>query len=167
MTEPALAYEDVADAGELPVETGHDFIPLSDPDVTLAEIGAVDAVLRSQRLSSGPLAEEFEAAFAAYVGRAYAIAVPSGTVGLMLALKAYGIGAGDEVIASSYSFRETAHAISLAGARPVFADIDYWSGTLAPQKVEERITPGTRAILAANANGHPAPWSELRDVADR
>jgi len=165
MTKPALAYDDVADAGELPVETGQDFIPLSDPDVTLAEIAAVEAVLRSPRLSSGALAEEFEAAFAAYVGRAYAIAVPSGTIGLMLALKAYGIGAGDEVVASSYSFRETAHAISLAGARPVFADIDYWSGTLAPQKVEERITPATRAILAANTNGHPAPWSELRDIA--
>ncbi|TQF29601.1 DegT/DnrJ/EryC1/StrS family aminotransferase [Bradyrhizobium sp. UNPA324] len=167
MTEPALAYDGVADAGELPVEAGHDFIPLSDPDVTLAEIGAVDAVLRSPRLSSGRLAEEFEAEFAAYIGRAYAIAVPSGTIGLMLALKAYGVGAGDEVIASSYSFRETAHAISLAGARPVFADIDYWSGTLAPQKVEERITPATRAILAANTNGHPAPWSALRDVAAR
>ena len=77
--------------------------------------------LRSPRLSSGPVAEEFEAAFASYVGRAYAIAVPSGTIGLMLALKAYGIGAGDEVIASSYSFRETAHAISLAGARPATA----------------------------------------------
>ncbi|MGX4769173.1 DegT/DnrJ/EryC1/StrS family aminotransferase [Bradyrhizobium guangdongense] len=167
MTEPALAFDDLADAAELPVETGHGFIPLSDPDVTLAEIAAVDTVLRSPRLSSGPLADEFEAAFAAYVGRAYAISVPSGTIGLMLALKAYGIGAGGEVIASSYSFRETAHAISLAGARPVFADIDYWSGNLAPAKVEERITPGTRAILAANTNGHPAPWSALRDIADR
>ncbi|MDH6263293.1 DegT/DnrJ/EryC1/StrS family aminotransferase [Bradyrhizobium sp. BR13661] len=167
MTEPALAYDDLPETGEIPVETGHDFIPMSDPDVTLAEIGAVEAVLRSPRVSSGLIAEAFEAAFAAYVGRAYAIAVPSGTIGLMLALKAYGIGPGDEVIASSYSFRETAHAISLAGARPVFADIDYWSGTLAPQKVEERITPSTRAILAANTNGHPAPFSELRDIASR
>ena len=112
-------------------------------------------------------AAAFEAAFAAYVGRAYAVAVPSGTIGLLLALRACGIGAGDEVIASSYSFRETAHAVSLAGARPVFADIDYWSGNLAAQKVEERITPNTRAILAANTNGHPAAWSELRDIATR
>jgi dTDP-4-amino-4,6-dideoxygalactose transaminase len=167
MTEPALAYDDVADTGEAPVGASHDFIPLSDPDVTLAEIGAVDAALRSSRLSSGPLAEAFEAAFAAYVGRAYAVAVPSGTIGLLLALRACSIGAGDEVIASSYSFRETAHAISLAGARPVFADIDYWSGNLAAQKVEARITPKTRAILAANTNGHPAAWSELRDIAAR
>ncbi|MBC9876498.1 DegT/DnrJ/EryC1/StrS family aminotransferase [Bradyrhizobium sp. INPA01-394B] len=167
MTEPALVYDDVAEAAEAPAEAGHDFIPLSDPDITLAEIGAVDAVLRAPRISNGPLSEAFEEAFAAYVGRAYAVAVPSGTIGLLLALKAYGIGAGDEVIASAYSFREAAHAISLAGARPVFADIDYWSGNLAPAKVEERITPSTRAILAANTNGHPAPWSDLRDIATR
>lgn len=167
MTEPALAY-DAEESGEQPVEIGNDsFIPLSDPDVTLAEIAAVDAVLRSPRLSSGPVAEAFEAAFAGYLGRKYAISVPNGTVGLLLALKACGIGEGDEVIASAYSFRETAHAISLAGARPVFADIDYWSGTLAPQKVEERISPKTRAIVACNNNGHPAAWSELRDIAVR
>ncbi|WP_258769220.1 DegT/DnrJ/EryC1/StrS aminotransferase family protein [Bradyrhizobium arachidis] len=142
-------------------------IPLSDPDITQVEIAAVDRVLRSQRLSNGAVTEQFEAAFAAYLGRNYAVAVPSGTIGLLLCLKACGIAAGDEVIASSYSYRETAHAISLAGALPVFADIDYWSGTLAPQKVEERITPKSRAIFAANINGHPAAWSELRDIASR
>jgi perosamine synthetase len=167
MTEPALAYE-AEESCEQRVEIGNDsFIPLSDPDVTLAEIAAVDAVLRSPRVSNGPVAEAFEAAFAGYLGRKYAIAVPNGTVGLLLALKAYRIGEGDEVVASAYSFRETAHAISLAGARPVFADIDYWSGTLAPQKVEERISPKTRAIVACNNNGHPAAWSELRDIAVR
>ncbi|WP_439410167.1 DegT/DnrJ/EryC1/StrS family aminotransferase [Bradyrhizobium sp. DASA03076] len=142
-------------------------VPLSDPDITWAEIAAVDRVLCSQRLSNGEVTEQFEAAFAAYLGRNHAVAVPSGTIGLLLCLKACGITAGDEVVASSHSYRETAHAISLAGARPVFADIDYWSGTLAPQKVEERITPKTRAILAANINGHPAAWSELQDVASR
>ncbi|OYY67331.1 MAG: aminotransferase DegT, partial [Rhizobiales bacterium 35-66-30] len=81
--------------------------------------------------------------------------------------KAAGIGPGDEVIASSYSFRETAHAISLAGARPVFADIDYWAGTLAPEKAEAKITPHTRAIIAANTNGHPAAWEGLRALAQR
>lgn len=168
MMEPALAYDDLADADEAAIEAGAgSFIPLSDPDITLAEIEAVDKVLRSPRLSNGPVAEEFEAVFAAYLGRKYAVAVPSGTIGLLIALKACGIGEGDEVIASSYSFRETAHAIGLSGARPIFADIDYWSGTLAPQKVEERITPNTRAIVAGNNNGHPAAWSELRDIAKR
>lgn len=168
MTEPAFTYDgDEAIEAEPADSEEASFIPLSDPDMTVAEIAAVDAVLRSPRLSNGPVAEAFEAAFAGYVRRKYAVAVPSGTIGLLLALRAYGIGPGDEVIASAYSFRETAHAISLVGARPVFSDIDYWSGNLSPLKIEERITPGTRAILAGNNNGHPAAWSELRDIATR
>lgn len=143
------------------------FISLSDPDITLAEIDAVDSIMRSPRLSSGSMVETFEAAFAAYVGRAYAVAVPSGTIGLLIALRSYGIGPGQEVIASPYSFRETTHAISIAGAKPIFADIDYWAGTLVPAKVEARITANTRAIVAGNTNGHPAQWSELRAVAQR
>ncbi|HEY9214380.1 MAG TPA: DegT/DnrJ/EryC1/StrS family aminotransferase [Ancylobacter sp.] len=149
---------DDADAG---------FILLSDPDITLAEIEAVDAAMRSPRLSSGTKVPAFEAAFAAYLGRKYAVAVPSGTLGLLLALKAYGIGPGDEVIASAYSFRETAHAISLAGARPVFADIDYWAGTLVPEKAQACITARTRAIVACNNNGHPAHWAGLRALAQQ
>jgi dTDP-4-amino-4,6-dideoxygalactose transaminase len=141
------------------------FIPLSDPDITLAELTAVGDVLRSAQLSAGPVAEAFEAAFARYLGVRYAVAVPSGTLGLLITLAAYGIGPGDEVIASPYSFRETAHAISLAGARPVFADIDYWAGTLVAEKVEARIGARTRAIVAANTNGHPAAWAPLRTVA--
>ncbi|WP_454631807.1 DegT/DnrJ/EryC1/StrS family aminotransferase [Bradyrhizobium cenepequi] len=168
MTAPALSYDDIETAGEEPAAKGIDsFIPLSDPDITIAEIETVDALLRSPRLSNGPVVEAFEAAFAGYLGRKYAVAVPSGTIGLLIALKACGIGPGDEVIASAYSFRETAHAVSLSGARPVFADIDYWSGTVAPQKVEARITARTRAIVACNNNGHPAPWSELRAIAGR
>ena len=163
MTGLALAQAHTDDATDSDAATS--FIPLSDPDITLAEIGAVEAVLRSPRLSTGSLTESFEAAFAAYLGRKYAIAVPSGTIGLLLALKALGIGPGDEVVASPYSFRETVHAISLIGARPIFADIDYWSGALVPAKVEGRMTAKTRAIIAGNPNGHPAPWSELREIA--
>ncbi|WP_332118859.1 DegT/DnrJ/EryC1/StrS family aminotransferase [Azorhizobium caulinodans] len=154
-----------AETGEAELDVG--FIPLSDPDITGAELAAVDGVLRSPRLSGGAVVAAFETAFATYLGRRYAVAVPSGTFALMLVLKAYGIGPGDEVIASPYSFRETAHAISLVGARPVFADVDYWSGTLVPEKAEARITPATKAILAANTNGHPAAWDGLRAVAER
>ncbi len=166
MNEPAIVQDAEADdvAGD-----GSDggFIALSDPDVTLAEIGAVDQIMRSARLSNGPVVEEFEQAFATYIGRRYAIAVPSGTIGLLLALKACGIGPDQEVIASSYSFREAIHAIAVAGATPVFADIDYWAGTLAPDKVEARITANTRAIVASNNNGHPAAWTELRAIAKK
>lgn len=149
----------------LPQETQARWITLSDPDITQAELDAVASCLCSQRLSFGPRVEQFEEAFARYVGRRYAVAVGSGTAGMVLTLKAYGIGAGDEVIASSYSWRETAHAISLVGAEPVFVDIDYWSGVMVPAKAEARISPRTKAILANNTNGHPAPWAPLRALA--
>lgn len=141
-------------------------LPLNDPDIAQSDLDAVNEVLTSPRLSSGPVVEEFEAEFAKYLGRKHAIAVSSGTIGLLLTLRSYGIGPGDEVVASAHSFRETAHAIVLAGARPVFADIDYWAGTLAPEKAEQAITEKTRAIVAANTNGHPAPWESLRQLAD-
>jgi len=166
MTDVTLVSSNDA-AEDLPEDADATFIPLSDPDITDAELDAVDAVLRSPRLSHGSVVEAFEAAFAEKLGRRYAIAVPSGTIGLFVTLTAYGIGPGDEVIAPPYSFRETAHAISLVGAKPVFADIDYWAGTIAPTKVEARITAKTRAIVAANTNGHPAPWADLRELADR
>lgn len=140
-------------------------IALSDPDISTAELAAVDAVLRSPSLSDGPQVAAFEAEFAAYLGRRHAVAVASGRIGLLLALRGLGIGPGDEVIASAYGWRETAHAIALAGATPRFVDIDYWSGTLAPDQVAAAITTATRAILAANTLGHPAAWEPLRALA--
>ena len=145
----------------------HIEIPLSDPDISPAEIEAVSAVLKSPRLSQGPMVEQFEQAFAAYLGRKHAVAVASGTLGLLLTLRAYGIGAGHEVVTSAYSWHQIGHAIALAGAQPVFADIDYWSGTLAPDKAAARIGANTHALLAANINGHPAAWAPLRELADK
>lgn len=142
------------------------FLPLNDPDIAQSDLDAVNEILVSPRLSSGPVVEEFEKEFAGYLGRKHAIAVSGGTMGLLLSLRAYGIGPGDEVVTSAHSFRETSHAIALAGARPVFADIDYWAGTLAPDKAEAAITEKTRAIVACNTNGHPAPWEAFRQLAD-
>jgi dTDP-4-amino-4,6-dideoxygalactose transaminase len=142
-------------------------IPLSDPDITGVELAAVDDVMRSARLSHGPVVEEFEKAFAAYLGRRYAIAVPSGAIGLHLILAALKIGPGDEVIAPSFSYRETAQAIAASGATAVFSDIDYWSGVVTAAKAEVKITPKTRAIVAANTNGHPADWTALRELATK
>jgi dTDP-4-amino-4,6-dideoxygalactose transaminase len=141
------------------------FLPLSDPDLLQSDLEAVLETLNSQSLSAGPVVEQFETEFASYLSRKHAIAVASGTIGLLLALRARGIGAGDEVIASAHSFRETAHAILLCGARPVFADIDYWAGTLDPIKAKAKVTERTRAIIAGNTNGHPAPWEPLRELA--
>jgi perosamine synthetase len=145
---------------------GDDWIPVSDPDVSQAEIEAVSKALRSTHLSHGPRVEAFEEAFAGYTGRKFAVAVSNGTIGMLLALKAHGIGSGDEVLTSAYSWRETAHAITLAGATPVFVDVDYWSGVIVADKVAARITPQTKAILANNTNGHPAPWGPLRELSD-
>lgn len=142
-------------------------ILLSDPDLSAAELDAVGAVLRSPRLSQGPVVEQFEQAFAASLGRRHAVAVASGTLGLLLTLQAYRIGAGQEVVVSPYSWHQIAHAVKLAGATPVFADIDYWSGTLAPDKVAARIGPATQAIVAGNVNGHPAAWGPLRELASQ
>ncbi|WP_395666754.1 DegT/DnrJ/EryC1/StrS family aminotransferase [Methylocella sp.] len=139
---------------------------LSDPDMSEIEASAVREVLVSPRMSAGPVVEEFEKAFAAYLGRKHAIAVSSGTIGLLLTLQSYGLKPGDEVIAPSHSFRETGHAIALCGARPVFADVDYWTGALAPDKAAACLTERTRMIVAGNPAGHPAPWAPLRELAD-
>lgn len=141
------------------------WIPLSDPDISQEELDDVSAALKSPRVSSGPIASAFENEFAAYLGRKHAVAVSSGTLGLLLSLRTYGIGAGDEVICSPYSWHQIAHAITLVGAVPVFADIDYWSGTLAVEKAKAKISARTKAILAGNTNGHPAAWNPLRELA--
>lgn len=142
-----------------------EWIKLSDPDVSTRELEAVTRVLVSSGLSAGPVVESFENEFASYLGRTYGVAAASGTVALMLALRAMGIRAGDEVIASAYSWHQIAHAITLVGATPVFADIDYWSGNLAPHKVAGKISQRTRAIVVGNCNGHPAAWAEFRQLA--
>lgn len=144
-----------------------DWLLLAEPDTSELEGQLVQAALASPRWSAGRLVERFEAGFAREVGRAHAVAVASGTVGTWLALRAMGIGPGDEVIASPYGWHQVAHAVTLAGARLVFADIDYWSGCLDPARAAAQLTPATRAILAGNVNGHPAAWAALRELADR
>lgn len=143
-----------------------DWIVLTDPDISQTELDAVAEVLKSSRISAGEVVEKFEDAFAESLDRRYGIAVANGTAALMVALRALGIGPGDEVIASAYSWHQIAHAIVLVGATPVFADIDYWSGTMAVDKAAAKITPRTRALLVGNTNGHPAAWRPFRALAD-
>lgn len=143
-----------------------DEIGLSEPDCGAREIELVNAVLQSSRWSDGPMLESFETAFAGWSGRAHAVAVSSGTLGAWIALRAMGIGAGDEVVCASHTWHQVAQAVTLAGATPVFADIDYWSGCLNVAKAAQKIGPRTRALLAGNTNGHPAAWGPLRELAD-
>jgi len=143
-----------------------DAISLFEPECGEREIELVCAVLQSARWGDGPMVESFEQAFAGWVGRKYAVAVGSGTLGTWIALRAMGIGPGDEVICTSHTWHQVAQAITLTGATPVFADINYWTGSLSPEKAALKITPKTRAILAGNTNGHPADWDPLRALAD-
>lgn len=152
--------DDSAEDGEL-----GDYIPLIDPDISEAEVAVISRILTSGSLSDGRMTEGFENAFAAWLGRAHAVAVSSGTIATLMVLKAYGIGPGDEVLCSPFGWHQVQHAIALAGAEPVFVDIDYWQHTINPAKAEARITPRTKAILAGNVNGHPAHWDELRALA--
>jgi perosamine synthetase len=136
-------------------------IPLSAPDIGEADIEAVVAVLRSSRLSLGPKMVEFEEAMAGYIGAAHAVAVSSGTAGLHLALLAFGIGPGDEVIVPSFTFIAVANAVRYVGAEPVFADIDAESLNLDPASVEAFVTARTRAdrgayVRPAGEDGRPA-----------
>ncbi|MFC5356689.1 DegT/DnrJ/EryC1/StrS family aminotransferase [Azospirillum himalayense] len=142
-----------------------DYIPLIDPDMSEAEVAVIGRILTSGSLSDGRMTEGFEEAFAAWLGRSHAVAVSSGTIATLMVLKAYGIGPGDEVLCSPFGWHQVQHAIALAGAEPVFVDIDYWQHTINPAKAEAKITPRTKAILAGNVNGHPAHWDELRALA--
>lgn len=143
-----------------------DLISLFEPECGAREIELVGAVLQSTQWGDGPMLESFERAFAGWVGRKHAVAVGSGTLGTWIALRALGIGPGDEVVCTSHTWHQVAQAITLCGATPVFADINYWTGSLSPEKAEAKITPRTRALLAGNTNGHPAAWEALRALAD-
>jgi perosamine synthetase len=142
-------------------------IPLSQPDITEAEIDSVTAVLRTPRLSLGPKLEEFEHSMATYLGVPHAIAVNSGTSGLHLCIRTLGIGEGDEVIVPSFTFIAAANAIRYERATPVFVDIDPITLDLDPEKIEAAITPRTRAIMAVHTFGVPAPMNAILAIAER
>ena len=142
-------------------------IPLSRPDVTEREIERVVAVLRSPDLSLGPTLRRFEEAFATYVGRQRAVAVNSGTSGLFLSLLALGVGEGDEVITTPFTFVASATSIMMAGAKPVFVDIDPSSLNIDPARIEAGITPQTKAILPVEVFGNPAGFDRLCELAER
>ncbi|HUK24527.1 MAG TPA: DegT/DnrJ/EryC1/StrS family aminotransferase [Terriglobales bacterium] len=127
-------------------------VPLSKPDVSEREIERVCDVLRSSRLSLGPAVPEFEQRFACYVGTGYAVAVNSGTSALHLITRALGIGAGDEVITTSFSFVASTNCFLYEGAAPVFVDIDPATLNLDPRAVRTFLT--TQCEINGNAVIH-------------
>jgi len=138
-----------------------DHIPLARPVLGDAEEQAVLEVLRSGQLSLGPRVTAFEEAFAARVGAAYASAVSSGTAALHLALRAIGVGEGEEVVTSPFSFVASANAILYERAKPVFADIDPVTLNIDPAAAQAAIGPRTTALLPVHIFGYPADLPAL------
>ncbi len=142
-------------------------IPLSRPDIGELERRYVEEVLLTPTLSLGPKLVAFEAQLAEWAGVKHAVAVNSGTSALHLAVRGLGLGSGDEIIMSPFSFVASANCALFEGACPVFVDIDEDTLNLDPGQVEAAITPRTRAILAVDVFGQPADWDALRSIAAR
>ena len=142
-------------------------VPMARPDIGDGEIELVNQVLRTPYLSIGPMVERFEQGMARYVGTRHAVAVSSGTTGLHLCVRAAGIGEGDEVITTPFSFISSANCVLYERARPVFVDIEPDTLNLDPGRVEEAVTPRTRAILPVDAFGQPADYGPICEIAER
>ena len=136
-------------------------VHLSRPDVNEDDIKAVVDVLKTPNLSLGPKIPEFEEKLARYIGRKYGIAVNSGTSGLFLCLQALGIGKGDEVITTPFTFIATTNSILMVDAKPVFIDIDPVSLNIDPKKIEAKITSKTKAIMPVVVFGNPVGLDEV------
>lgn len=145
-------------------------VPLLDLKAQHARIGsevmsAISAVMESQMFILGAQVTEFEKAVAEYSGCRHAVGVSSGTDALLVSLMAEGIGPGDEVITSPYSFFATAGCVTRVGARPVFVDIDPVSFNIDPSKVEAAVTPRTKAIIPVHLFGQMADMDPLMEIA--
>lgn len=141
-------------------------IPISSPYIGEEEKAAVLEVLASGQLAQGPKVHAFEEAFAAWSGARYAVATTSGTSALHVALLAHGIGPGDEVITSSFSFIASANCALFVGATPVFADIEPEYFTLDPADVARKITARTKAIIPVHLFGQPCNMDALTELAE-
>lgn len=148
----------------------YDSIPLLDLSPEIEAIGdeikaAISRVVDSGRFILGPEVEAFEEEVAHYLGVKHAVGVNSGTDALVIGLRALGIGPGDEVITTPFTFFATAEAISIIGATPVFVDIDPVSYNIDPALIESAITPQTRAVLPVHLFGRPANMKRIMAIA--
>ncbi|WP_424354151.1 DegT/DnrJ/EryC1/StrS family aminotransferase [Methanobacterium sp. MBAC-LM] len=141
-------------------------IPIAKPFIGDEEIKEVEAVLRSGFIAQGPKVAEFEEKFAEYISTRHAVATSSGTTALHVALLCAGIGKGDEVITTPFSFAATANSVLYAGGKPVFVDIDPKTYNINPEKIEEAITDKTKAILPVHLYGQPADMDQICKIAE-
>ncbi len=142
-------------------------ISIAQPMIGEEEKRAVLAVLESGMLAQGPRVQAFEEAFARYCGVKYAVATSSGTTALHVALLAHGIGPGDEVITTPFTFIASANSILYVGARPIFVDIDPVTFNIRPDLLEDAITPRTKAIMPVHLFGLPADMDPIMEIAER
>ncbi len=142
-------------------------IPYYEPLLGDEEIAQLTEVIRSNWVSEGAKTREFEAKIAELAGTKHGLAVSNCTAALIIAMKALGIGQGDEVIAPDFTFIATTNSIHLAGATPVLVDIDPKTFTIDPLQTEQAITPRTKAILAVHLYGQAADMERVLEVAHR
>jgi perosamine synthetase len=142
-------------------------IPIAEPLVAREETEAVLKVLASGQLAQGAVTQEFEERFAAFCGARHAVATSSGTTALHLALLVQGIGPGDEVITTPFTFIASANSILYCGATPVFVDIEPDTFNIDPSLIEAGITSRTKAILPVHVYGNPADLETITAIADR
>lgn len=142
-------------------------IALSAPWIEGREEELVLEALRSGRLSLGPMVDRFERALAEHVAAPHVAAVSSGTAGLHLSVRLAGIGPGDEVVTTPFSFVASSNCVLYEGGTPVFADVDPNTLNLDPAAVEAAITPRTKAIVVVHIFGYPAELAALEAIAER
>lgn len=143
------------------------FLVFGKPYIGKEEIDEVVDTLKSGWWGTGPKTEQFEKAFARYTHARYALGVNSATAGLHLALKALGVGPGDEVITTPLTFVSTANVILHSGATPVFADVDRDTWNINPNEIEKKITKKTKAILPVHLHGRPCNMDAIMQIAKR
>ncbi len=140
-------------------------ISIAKPQIGSEEMAAVQDVLASGQLAQGAKVRRFEEEFAEWVGVPHAIAVTSGTAALHVALLAAGIGAGDDVVTSPFSFVASANCALFVGARPLFADIEPAYYTMDPAAIRAALTPSTRALIVVHLYGQPCAMDEIKQIA--
>ncbi len=140
-------------------------IPVAKPILSGEELEEIKAVLESGILAQGETVARFEERFAEYVGTDYGVAVSNGTTGLHAALAAMGVGKGDEVITTPFSFIATATSILMQGARPVFCDIDPETYNIDPGRIEDAITEKTKAMIVVHLYGLACDMKPIMDIA--